>query len=135
MQARPDQVSVARILRNNQTAAEKRLWRGLRERGVEGFRFRRQVALLGYVVDFICFEARLIVEVDGATHSSDDEIVHDRRRDEVLRENGNAVLRFGNVEDYENLDGVLETIRLKLLEVCPDGPAPRHVPSPLVGEG
>ncbi len=135
MQARPDQVSVARILRNNQTAAEKRLWRGLRERGVEGFRFRRQVALLGYVVDFICFEARLIVEVDGATHSSNDEIVHDLRRDEVLRENGNAVLRFGNVEVYENLDGVLETIRLKLLEVCPDGPAPRHVPSPLVGEG
>ena len=91
--------------------------------------------MLGFVVDFICFQARLVVEVDGATHSSDAEIARDRRRDAILRENGNAVLRFNNVEVYENLDGVLETIRLKLLELCPDGPAMHNVPSPLVGEG
>jgi very-short-patch-repair endonuclease len=91
--------------------------------------------MLGFVVDFICFEARLIVEVDGATHSSDAEIARDQRRDAILRENGNAVLRFNNVEVYENLDGVLETIRLKLLALCPNGPAMHTIPSPLVGEG
>ena len=133
--ARTDLFSVARTLRKNSTSAEKRLWRGLRERRLEAFRFRRQVAMLGFVVDFICFEARLVVEVDGATHSSDAEIARDRRRDSVLRENKNAVLRFNNIEVYENLDGVLETIRRKLAELCPDGPAMHNVPSPLVGEG
>ena len=115
------------------TSAEEKLWRGLRQRGIEGFRFRRQVAMLGFVVDFICFEARLVVGVDGATHSSEAEIVRDRRREKILRENGNAVLRFNNIEVYENLDGVLETIRLKLLELCPNGPAMHTIPSPLVG--
>jgi very-short-patch-repair endonuclease len=108
----------------------------LRRQGVEGFRFRRQVALLGFVVDFICFEARLVVEVDGATHSTEAEVARDSRRDEILRANGSVVLRFGNAEVYENLEGVLEMIRLKLLEICPGGPAAtRSVPSPLVGEG
>ena len=133
--ARPDLFTAARTLRKNATSAEKKLWRGLRQRGIEGFRFRRQVALLGFVVDFICFEARLVVEVDGATHSSEVEIARDRRRDGILRENGNAVLRFNNIEVYENLDGVLETIRLKLLALCPNGPAMHTIPSPLVGEG
>lgn len=135
MPARPDLLSVARALRNKQTSAERKLWSGLRRHGVEGFRFRRQVPLFGYVVDFICFEARLVVEIDGATHSSDEEVAHDRKRDAVLREHGNAVLRFYNGEVYENLDGVLETIRLKLLELCPNGSDRHRVPSPFMGEG
>jgi len=134
-----DLTVAARALRSRQTSAEKRLWAGLRRKSLEAFRFRRQVALCGFIVDFACFEARLIVEVDGATHSSDDERVRDDKRDAILRANGNTVLRFGNVEVYENLDGVLETIRLKLLELCPEGSnkfTPRPpIPSPLVGEG
>jgi very-short-patch-repair endonuclease len=112
-----DLTAAARALRSRQTDAEKRLWSGLRRRSVEDFRFRRQVPMCGYIVDFACLQARLVVEVDGATHSTDAEVERDRLREEVLRRNGNTVLRFGNIEIYENLDGVLETIRLKLLEL------------------
>jgi very-short-patch-repair endonuclease len=97
------------------------LWSGLRRHAVEVFRFRRQVELLGFVVDFACYEARLVVEVDGATHSTGAEVARDARRDEILRANGNSVLRFTNDEVFHNLEGVLETIRLKLLQLCPDG--------------
>ena len=91
--------------------------------------------MLGFVVDFICFEARLVVEVDGATYSSESEVARDRRRDRICAKTAMPVLRFNNIEVYENFDGVLETIRLKLLELCPNGPAMHRVPPPLVGEG
>jgi very-short-patch-repair endonuclease len=122
----------ARALRRNATNAERLLWSRLRRCAVEGFRFRRQMPLQGYIVDFACLEARLIVEVDGATHSSDREIAYDQKRDAVLRADGFAVLRATNDDVFNNLEGVLETVRLRLLELQP--PAP-HTPSPLVGEG
>ena len=109
----------ARSLRRNATQAEPRLWSGLRRKTVESFHFRRQVPLIGYIVDFACFEARLIVEVDGATHSADAEIARDRQRDNALRNAGFAVMRVNNNDIFDNLDGVLETIRLKLLERAP----------------
>ena len=115
---------LARALRKDQTSAEKRLWSALRKRDLEGFRFRRQVELVGFIVDFACFEARLVIEVDGATHSTTREIANDDRREAKLIAAGNAVLRFTNGEVYENLEGVLETIRLKLLELKPEGAAP-----------
>jgi len=106
----------ARSLRRNATEAERLLWSGSRRKTVEGFRFRRQVPLLGFIVDFACFEARLIVEVDGATHSEDTEIARDRQRDNILQDAGFAVLRVDNEDVFNNLEGVLETIRLRLLE-------------------
>jgi very-short-patch-repair endonuclease len=112
---------VARNLRSHQTAAEKPLWAALRRHGVEGFRFRRQVELCGFIVDFACYEATLIVEVDGATHSTEMELAKDARREETLRLNGNSVLRFTNDDVFHNLEGVLETIRLKLIELRPQG--------------
>lgn len=115
---------LARALRKDQTSAEKRLWFALRKLDLEGFRFRRQVEMLGYIVDFACFEARLVVEIDGATHSTDRELAYDSRREAKLVEAGNTLLRFTNGDVYENLDGVLETIRLKLLELKPEGAAP-----------
>jgi very-short-patch-repair endonuclease len=123
---------VARRLRSDQTSAERKLWTALRRHGIEGFRFRRQVALFGFIVDFASFEARLIVEVDGATHSTESGVARDSRRDEILRSNGNSVLRFTNDEVFRNIEGVLETIRLKLRELRPRGDA--DIPSPLVGE-
>jgi very-short-patch-repair endonuclease len=89
--------------------------------------------LFGFIVDFACYEARLIVELDGATHSTDLEIGRDAKRDEVLRSNGNSVLRFTNDEVFRNLDGVVETIRLKLIELRPR--VAGAIPFPLVGEG
>ena len=113
--------AVAQRLRVTPTEAERALWRGLRQRGLERFRFRRQHPLLGFVADFVCLEGALVIEVDGATHSTEAEIASDLRRESVLKQNGFAVLRFTNAEVFENLDGVLETIRLKLVERRPDG--------------
>ena len=110
---------VARSLRRNATSAERRLWQGLRREQVAGFRFRRQVALGSFIADFACFEARLVVEVDGATQSTDEEIQRDVARSAALAAQGYAVLRFANEEVYRNLDGVLETIRLRLRQLRP----------------
>jgi very-short-patch-repair endonuclease len=109
----------ARDLRKNSTNAERLLWSRLRRNALEGFHFRRQVPLCGYIVDFACFEARLILEVDGATHSSPRELAADERRDATLRAHGFEVARVGNDEIFENLEGVVETICLKLLHRCP----------------
>src|SRR5271168_4314600 len=65
---------IARSLSRDATNAERRLWEGLRRGQLAGFRFRRQVILGGFIADFASFDARLVVEVDGATHSTDDEI-------------------------------------------------------------
>jgi very-short-patch-repair endonuclease len=85
------------------------LWRALRRKQLSEFGFRRQVPLCGFIVDFACTEARLVIEVDGATHSTDEEIERDRFRDAKLSSNGNSILRFTNDEVYRNLDGVVET--------------------------
>jgi very-short-patch-repair endonuclease len=73
----PDLKLLARKLRSDQTAAERSLWAALRRHGIEGFRFRRQAVPCGFIVDFACYEARLIVEVDGATHSTETELAKD----------------------------------------------------------
>ena len=111
--------SLARSLRKDATRAERIPWSRLRRKALADFRFRRQVPLRGYIVDFACFEARLIVEVDGATHATDREIARDERRERVLRADGFVVLRVGNDDVFNNLEGVLETIRLRLVETLP----------------
>ena len=111
--------SLARSLRRNATNAERRLWQGLRRKEVGGFRFRRQVALGGAIADFASFEARLVIEVDGATHSTDEELARDAARTAALAAQGFVILRFTNDEVFHNLDGVLETVRLKLMELRP----------------
>ena len=132
-----DLVPFARKLRRNATNAERLLWRALNGRQLDGFRFRRQVPLLGFIVDFMCYEARLVIEVDGATHSTDAELARDAARDEALIRAGNRILRFRNAEIYENLDGVIETIFRALQairnNVAADPPPP--CPSPTRGEG
>lgn len=99
----------ARSLRRAQTEAERLLWRHLRARGLNGFKFVRQEPIGPYFADFVCREAKLVVEVDGATHSTDDEIRGDERRAAFLRAQGYRIARFANEEVYRNLDGVLET--------------------------
>jgi very-short-patch-repair endonuclease len=71
---------VARKLRRNATDAERRLWHGVRREQIAGFKFRRQVILDGFVVDFAWYDARLVIEVDGATHSTDAEVARRVRR-------------------------------------------------------
>ena len=117
----------ARKLRGNMTDAERRLW--LRLRGHQlGAHFRRQAPLERYVLDFVCFPARLVIEVDGGQHA---ESATDQVRDAWLLERGFRVLRFWNNEVLENTDGVVETI-MKALE---NAPSPPPQPSPIEGEG
>jgi very-short-patch-repair endonuclease len=97
---------LARELRRQMTPAEVILWQSLRNNGL-GFRFRRQAPIGRYIVDFLCRDRRLVVELDGGHHA---ESAHDRVRDEWLSRQGCLVLRFWNTDVYENVTGVLEEI-------------------------
>ena len=94
-------------MRGALTDAELRLWRLLRDRRLNGIKFRRQVPLGPYIVDFLCVGAKLIVEADGSQHA---ESVRDNVRDAYLANQGWKVLRFWNNEVLQNREGVLETI-------------------------
>jgi very-short-patch-repair endonuclease len=117
---------LAKRLRRKMTDAEVILWSRLRRNAVLGQRFRRQYPVGPYVADFACVAARLVVEVDGDTHSTDSEIAHDRKRDEYLKQHGWRVLRVWNQDIYKNLENVLEGIVLHLPPPRPmDGPPPQ----------
>jgi very-short-patch-repair endonuclease len=100
------QTAFARDLRQRQTPAERRLWQALRDRRLCGLKFRRQVPLGRYTVDFYCAEARLIVEADGGGHGG----AGDTCRDAALRQAGFTVLRLWNTDITTNLTGVLDLI-------------------------
>ena len=100
----------ARALRSSQTSAEARLWQALRNRRLARWKFRRQHPIDRYVVDFVTLDGKLVVEVDGATHSTPSEKANDKARTDVLEACGFLVLRVSNVDVYENLEGVLEAI-------------------------
>jgi very-short-patch-repair endonuclease len=104
--------SIARTLRKNSTDAEQRLWSRLRGRQLDGCRFRRQAPLGPYVADFVCFAARLVIEIDGGQHSW--RANEDAARTSWFEPNGFRVLRFWNNEVLGDLEGVLETIRRAL---------------------
>src|SRR5204862_95760 len=87
------QIRRARSLRRADIPAEARLWSNLRGRRLQSFKFVRHEAIGPYIVDFLCREARLIVEVEGATHSEDREIAYDRRREAYLKREGYRIIR------------------------------------------
>jgi very-short-patch-repair endonuclease len=105
-------LSFARALRRNQTGAEALLWSRLKNRQLCSRKFRRQMTIEGFVVDFACVEAKLIVELDGGQHADSTDV--DRARSGKLERAGYLVIRFWNDEVFQNLDGVLETIRATL---------------------
>ena len=98
----------ARLLRKNPTEAERLLWSKLRRRQLGDFKFRRQRPIGPYICDFVCLEARVIVELDGSQHL--EEAKYDARRDAILRSNGYRVLRFWNADVLYRTDSVLDTI-------------------------
>ncbi|HEY7221166.1 MAG TPA: endonuclease domain-containing protein [Candidatus Binatia bacterium] len=106
----------ARQLRRNPTDAERLLWQKLRCWQIDGFKFRRQQSLGRYIVDFVCLERRLIVELDGGQHAEDGE--YDAERDAWLRAQGFTVLRFWNNDVIQNSEGVTDRI-LKSLQNTP----------------
>ncbi|MDI6836520.1 MAG: DUF559 domain-containing protein [Rhizobiaceae bacterium] len=101
----------ARAMRIDATPAESRLWQVLRGRQLEGHKFRRQVPLDGYILDFVCFEARLIIELDGHQHAMSE---RDEKRDAWFRSQDFRILRFWNGDIDKNLDGVCLTILSEL---------------------
>jgi len=104
----------AKQLRKNQTEAERILWNRLRLRQIAGIKFRRQQPIESYIVDFMSFEKRLIIEMDGGQHREEQK--RDHERDRILKENGFRIVRFWNNEIFENLEGVLEVIRQECLK-------------------
>ena len=110
----PKTIPRARALRKRLTDAEVILWSRLRRHEAGGFHFRKQHPLGPYIADFACLKAKLVVEVDGDTHSTDEEIAHDRRRDQFLREHGWRILRVRNEEVYRDLDVVMDAIAREL---------------------
>jgi len=92
--------------------AERKLWFALRDRRFAGFKFRRRVPIDRFIADFVCFEARLVIEVDGGQHAGS---LRDRLRDKWFAANGLRVVRFWNNEVLSNLEGVL-TVLLGELE-------------------
>ena len=102
----------ARALRHNPTEAEKLLWRQLRMWQIDGFKFRRQQPIGPYIVDFVCLEKRLIIELDGGQHA--EQVEYDAERDAWLYEQGFTVLRFWNNDVLQNINGVKESILSKL---------------------
>jgi very-short-patch-repair endonuclease len=100
----------ARKLRSTQTSAEAKLWQALRNRRLAEWKFRRQHPVDRYVVDFVTLAGKLIVEVDGETHSLPNEIARDAERTQVLESLGFHLVRVTNIDVYDNLDSVLEMI-------------------------
>jgi very-short-patch-repair endonuclease len=110
--------SRARGLRQKPSNAERLLWGALRGRRLASYKFVRQAPIGPFFADFLCRTRRLVVEVDGATHSAEEQISYDRQRETVLRKLGYRVVRVGNVDIYENLAGVVETIFAALTEAA-----------------
>ena len=128
--------NAARVLRENSTVAERRLWLQLRNRNMEAWKFRRQAPIGPYIVDFVCFQQKLAIEVDGGHHQSQAE--DDKIRTDWLESQGFKVLRFWNNEVLTNMDGVLASI-LEYLEHPHLSPLPsrerKNAPFPSKGEG
>ena len=109
--------ALGKALRKRPTNAEQLLWKHLRLKQMEGLKFRRQQPIDNYIVDFVCLERRIVIEVDGGQHAThkEDDIV----RDSYLRQQGFHVLRFWNNEVLQNINGVLEVIRESCLSPAP----------------
>jgi very-short-patch-repair endonuclease len=97
----------ARRMRREPTTAELKFWYQVRDRRLEGFKFKRQVPIGPYIADFICIERRLIVEIDGGQHAESE---HDLKRDAFLTAEGYRVLRFWNFDVLTNMDGVIDMV-------------------------
>jgi very-short-patch-repair endonuclease len=111
------------------TEAERRLWQALRLRQFDGYKFRRQHPLGDCVVDFVCIEARLVVEVDGWQHNERQD--YDALRTDQLRQRGYRVVRFWNHEVMNDI----EAVKAAIWEALHGEPQPPSQPSPCQGEG
>ena len=108
----PNLIPFAKQLRSNATEAEKLLWKHLRAKRFEGFKFKRQKPIGRYIVDFVCLEKRLVIEVDGGQHMDDE--TKDTSRTEWIEQQGYRVMRFWNNDVLSNIEGVLFVVEKEL---------------------
>jgi very-short-patch-repair endonuclease len=108
----PNILRRARNLRNDQTSAETKLWTILRNRQLDGIKFRRQKPIGHYIVDFYCSDAKLVIEIDGDTHAGRED--YDAKRTKWIESEGYKVIRFTNEDVSSNLDSVV----MEILEQC-----------------
>ena len=106
----------AKKMRTKMTPAEIKMWYILRGKRFNGLKFKRQVLIGNYIVDFLCKEKKLIIEIDGGQHNTDVNIVNDKNRTRYLENNGYKVLRFWNEDVLKNFSGVLEVILREINE-------------------
>ena len=99
-----------RQLRKNMTDAERHLWAKIRMKQLKGYQFYRQKPIGDYIVDFFCPRAKLVIEVDGSQHFSDEITEYDRIRNEYLSSLGLRVLRFTNIDVLTHIEGIVESI-------------------------
>jgi very-short-patch-repair endonuclease len=117
--------SNARALRRNSTDAERILWSELRDHRLNGKGFRRQFPIGFFIVDFVCHAAKLVIELDGGQHYSDDGEKADARRSAMIEAKGFRILRFNNHDVMTNRIGVLESITTALKTSAPTLTLPR----------
>jgi very-short-patch-repair endonuclease len=120
----------AKTLRKQMTDAERLLWRHLRNRGLGGWKFRRQYPVGPFIVDFICLEKNVAIEVDGGQHAENEE--QDIQRSAYLNKMGYRVLRFWNNQVLQETEAVLEAIFAILADNKQNSPSPQ--PSPPLWE-
>jgi very-short-patch-repair endonuclease len=109
--------SHARSLRGNMTEVERILWHALRERRIDGHRFRRRHPIGRYIADFACLDKKCVIELDGGQHQ--DQVSYDERRPLFLQEQGWQVLRFWNNDVLNNLEAVLSRVHVTLAVLPP----------------
>jgi very-short-patch-repair endonuclease len=115
-------LQAARELRQPQTPAEVKLWSRLRDRQLDGLKFRRQHVIGHFIIDFYCADAKLCVVVDGDSHAGPDQIAYDAARTQWLNEEGYHVIRFTNREVFKQVDAVLQTIADECRRRIPPSP-------------
>ena len=113
----PRKTAFAEHLRRNQTSSETLVWAELRNRQCGGYKFRRQVPIGAYVVDFLCVAQKLIVEIDGPSHL--DAADYDANRTRILESQGYHVIRLTNDDVFEGLDATIEAIWQSLENATP----------------
>ena len=121
---------LAKALRQRMTDAERLLWRHLRNRELGGWKFRRQYQVGPFIVDFICVEKNVVIEVDGGQHAENE--VLDLQRSAYLNKMGYRVLRFWNNDVLQETEAVLTAIFAILANCKQNSPSPQ--PSPPLGE-
>lgn len=105
----------SRHLRNNSTLSEVLLWNELKQESMKGYQFNRQKPLGRYIVDFYCKRLGLVIEVDGCTHDSEEAVVSDLKRQEILEKMGLKLLRFNDLDVKRNLSGALRVIEMFII--------------------